>query len=169
MHDSRPPEFDERVMKYFPAILKWCNKASGDRHIAYDMAVDVVEYCLVHWQNFREDGGFYNWLHWQFRGYVSNQAQKHKRDMHNRGGALVAIDAYTPNEASAFLPHTQSHAAKVEASTTIAMLSKVKDFDMAYRHAEGESYVDIAKDYSLSHQRVQQRVEKFREVAKRKI
>ncbi len=64
--DERPAEFDARLMGYLPALYAMAKRLVPPEK-REDLVQDTIAKALQNWRNFREDGGFYNWLRFIIR------------------------------------------------------------------------------------------------------
>lgn len=141
---TRPTEFDNRVMAFMPGLYNLARKYKRTAEDRYDLVTDTIAYALEKWQNFREDGGMYNWLAWNMRGIASNQR---KRNYIHVVEAKIQYDGARTN------PNQQDYA---ELSSALRLMPAGHGGTILMRRAMGETRAEIGADYGFSHQRVHQ-------------
>ena len=144
---NRPKEFDDRVMAYLPGLRRLAAKYVP-RAYQDDLVTDTIMFALGKWQNFREDGGLWNWLAWNMRGIVTNGAVSARR--------RKAIATFVPIEDVANLATAPAQEGYVELSQALARLSSIKHGEVLIRRAMGDGLKEVAEERGLSRQRIQQ-------------
>lgn len=145
--NSRPASFDARVMAYLPGLRKL---AARRVQPAYrdDLVTDTIAYALEHWTNYREDGGLWNWLVWQMRGILKNEAtKKANRDKHVTFVQMADHMHFS-------VPASQEDYADL--SFAFDRAAGVKNGDVLIRRAMGDTLDDIATDRGLCRERIRQ-------------
>lgn len=145
--NSRPPEFDARLLSYLPGIKRLAYKFGYRGDDAAELVQETMTYALEHWQNFREEGGFYSWVAFQMRGVISNSTWTRK----NRQRLM---DEAFPEESrsSLTMPNQEQYA---ELCETLRSLS-ARDGGVLIRIAMGDELRQIAGDMGVSIERARQ-------------
>lgn len=145
-NDNRPPEFDARVMAYMPGLRAFAGKRVP-REYRDDLVTDTIIYALAHWKNFREDGGMWNWLIWQMRGILKNEATK--AAVRKKAVTFVPLDDRMSFSVPARqLEHTALSMALDDMNT--------REGAVVLRRAMGYSLDEIATDFGVTGERVRQ-------------
>lgn len=145
MTATRPHTFDARVMSYHPGLSNLARKYKRTAEERYDLVTDTIAYALEKWENFREDGGMYNWLAWNMRGLASNQ-----RATASRRPTFV----YKGQEQGAVSqPQQEGYS---DLSSVLRALSSGRPGTILLRRAMGDGLAEIADEYGVSRQRIQQ-------------
>lgn len=129
----RPSEFDARVMSYVPGLRTLAGRYVPPRY-RDDLVTDTIIYALEKWRNYREDGGFWNWLSWGMRSVVKKQAQE--ASCKSRTANLVPIEDHLHLST----PATQLDA--VEARDILRRLTG-RDGYVVLRRAMGDNLSEI--------------------------
>lgn len=140
---QRPPEFDARLLSYLPGMQSLAYKLGYRDEDRDDIVTDTFAYCLEHWQNYREDGGFWNWIYWQMRGMSSNTRAR-------RVPRLVEAGIQYDNAKT--MPNQQQYA---ELCETLRGLT-ARDGGVLIRLAMGDQLAEIACDMGVSRERARQ-------------
>lgn len=146
-NDNRPAEFDARVMQYVPGLRKM---AANRVPMQYreDLVTDTIICALAHWKNFREDGGMWNWLAWQMRGILKNEATK--AALRAKHIQFVPIEDHMRFS----VPPTQLD--HVELSQTLDVMDTREGAILLRRAMSDESLDEIGVDFGISGERVRQ-------------
>lgn len=166
-HDpaTRPADLDARIMAYFPGLCKLAKKYRTRRADQYDLVVDTITHCLAHWKTFREDGGLYNWLEWNMLGVVSNQAQAAAL----RKGLTVIYDSDTLDFHASKRHSAASQFGAAMLAETLAAMPEGRDGAVLLRRAAGDTLHEVAEEFGISRQRVQQIEMRARERVAKKV
>lgn len=148
-HTTRPPSFDARVMAYLPGLKNLAYKLERDPEIRGDLVTDTLIEALDKWQNFRGDGGMWNWLYWMMRGKLTNQRNKKKAHLVEEGYRYE-------NATTAPRQHDYS-----ELSSVLGQLTD-RAGGVLIRRAMGETLAEIGKDIGVGVERTRQLEEKAR-------
>lgn len=135
---ERPADFDARVLAYMPG-LRALAKRYVPQEYREDLVTDTIIYALDKWQNFRPDGGMWNWLSWTMRGIVSNRAER--ASTKTRKGVQ-----FVPLEDVAFMastPPTQEDA--VIAKDMLSRLPRNKGGRILLKRGLGYSLAEIGQ------------------------
>ncbi len=147
----RPADFDDRVMAYMPGLKRLALK-KVPRIYADDLVTDTIICALEKWENYREEGGMWNWLVWQMRGIISNSAIKAKaRSAH---AIFVPLDDHD----TAVAANQNDY---VELSMTLDRISG-RDGGILLRRAMGYGLREIAEAEGVGSERVRQLEERAR-------
>lgn len=138
---NRPAEFDARVMAYLPGLRKLASKMVP-RQYRDDLVTDTIMFALERWQNFREDGGMWNWLAWNMRGIVTNGAKKAAND--KKRVVFVPIEDHM----NLAVPAAQDGYA--ELSDALRHISAHRHGSVLLRRAMGDGLKEIAVDRGTS-------------------
>lgn len=152
-NDNRPADFDARVMSYWPGLLGAAFRYERDKDARYDLAVDTVAYALGHWQSFREDGGFFNWLKWCMRSIISNRSKGRHRTL------LIADDPNGSLICMASVPPAQEHSADL--SIVLKRIQSMPAGQDLLQAAMGASLREIA-DGKVTPQTIELRIRRLR-------
>lgn len=144
---DRPPEFDARLLSYLPGMKKLAYKFGYKGDDAAELVQETMTYALEHWQNFREEGGFYSWVAFQMRGVISNSTWTRK----NRQRLM---DEAFPEESrsSLTMPNQEQYA---ELCGTLRRVTG-RDGGVLIRLAMGDQLAEIAGDMGVSRERARQ-------------
>lgn len=145
-NDNRPPEFDARVMAYRPGLFNLAGKLGARGEERVDLVTDTIIEALEKWQNFREDGGFYNWLYWTMRGRLTNQRKRKTLNVCEMTEEVVEIN-------SCIDPPQYDYMAL---SDTIRCLPRGRNGSVLLRRAMGETLQVIGDDLGIGKERVRQ-------------
>ncbi len=143
---ERPAEFDARVMAYLPGLRRLAAKYVP-RPYREDLVTDTIMYALERWQNYREDGGMWNWLSWNMRGIATNAAKK-AASQKNR-----AIFVPLTHQDSAVAPAQEGY---VQLSEALRLVSAHRHGTVLLRRAMGDGLKEIAVDRGTSVEWVRQ-------------
>lgn len=162
---ARPAAFDAAVMAYLPGLKKLAARMVP-REYRDDLVTDTIMYVLERWRNFRGDytsarGGLWNWLQWNMRGVVSNQAVTAKS--RKRRASFVPMDGHVYHLAT---PATQH--ASAEAREAIDRIDG-RDGDVLLRRAMGFGLEEIGADIGVTRERVRQLEVKARARLKKRM
>lgn len=149
MTTTRPAEFDARVMAYMPGLRKLAAKYTKTDEQREDLVTETVMYALEKWQNFREDGGFYQWLQWGMRAIVRNGAVK--AAARSRNATMVPIEDHQHHLAS--VANQEDY---VDLSDLVRRAKKHRNGKVVLRVAMGDTLTEIAKRRGVSKERVRQ-------------
>lgn len=133
---DRPADFDARVMAYLPGLRRLAAKYVP-RPYREDLVTDTIMYTLERWQNYREDGGMWNWLAWNMRGIATNAAKK-AASQKNR-----AIFVPLTHHDSAVAPAQEGY---VQLSEALRRVSAHRHGSVLLRRAMGDTLREIASD-----------------------
>ena len=133
---NRPAEFDDRVMAYLPGLRRLAAKYVP-RPYREDLVNDTIMFALERWQNYREDGGMWNWLAWNMRGIATNAAKK-AASQKNR-----AIFVPLTHHDSAVAPAQEGY---VQLSEALRLVSAHRHGSVLLRRAMGDGLKEIAVD-----------------------
>lgn len=142
---TRPKEFDDRVMQYLPGLRGLANKLGLRGEEADDLVTETVIEVLERWQNYREGGGFWNWLYWTMRGRHTNARDKKKLPMSQR-----PIDDYEYSLST--LPSQEGYA---ELSCTLSRLTGRNGSVLVHR-AMGDTLDEVGAIIGVNRERVRQ-------------
>ncbi|PDS97546.1 hypothetical protein CO659_12865 [Rhizobium sp. S9] len=156
--NERPASFDARVMEYLPGLKRLAAKRVPPMY-RDDLVTDTIAYAIEHWRNFREDGGMWNWLVWQMRGILKNEATKAAVRAANI--SFVPLDRSVPTDRSMRFSVPPNQVDYVELCETLGDLD-TRDGGVVIRRAMGETLPVIAADLGVSAERVRQIEEKER-------
>lgn len=147
---QRPPAFDSRVMAFMPGLQNLSRKYKKTWEDRNDLVTDTIAYALEKWENFREEGGMYNWLAWNMRGIASNQRQR--RNLH-------IVEAPVQYALASSQPTQERYC---ELSSVLRILPAGRGGSVLLRRAMGEQLNEIGADLGVSPERVRQIEEKAR-------
>lgn len=142
---TRPPDFDARVMAYMPGLQNLARKYKSTTEERNDLVTDTIVYALEKWDNFNESGGMYSWLAWSMRGIASNQ-RKRKPQMQVVDAPLLYTNASTPATQEQYC----------ELSSALRAVPPGRSGAVLLRRAMGDELHEIGADFGISRQRVQQ-------------
>lgn len=146
-NNDRPADFDARVMAYLPGLRKLAGKMVP-RQYRDDLVTDTIMFALERWQNFREDGGMWNWLAWNMRGIVTNSAKKAATEKkHVR---------FVPIEKHMNLSVRATQEGYAELSDALRHISAHRHGSVLLRRAMGDGLKEIAVDRGTSVEWVRQ-------------
>jgi RNA polymerase sigma factor (sigma-70 family) len=134
-------------MEYLPGMRKLAGKYRRDREQRDDLVTDTIAKCLETWENYREDGGFWNWIYWAMRGVMSKERDARKRKLRivdDPEGHWAATIGMAPTQ----LKH-------VELSQTLDEM-KGREGDILMRRAMGERLCEIGATLGVCKERVRQ-------------
>jgi len=134
-------------MAYMPGLRKMAAR-HVPRQCRDDLVTDTIMYALEKWQNFREDGGMWNWLSWCMRGLVKNAAQKAMT--RKKHATFIPIEKWMHPASE---PRQEEYA---ELSAALRKLSSVRHGDVVLRRGMGESLADIGDERGITRERVRQ-------------
>lgn len=143
--NQRPAEFDARVMAYVPGLRNLANKLGLRGEAAEDLVTDTIIEALERWQNYREGGGFWNWLYWTMRGKHTNARDKRQLPMTDK--SLEDVDYLLGSRA------TQEGYA--ELSKVLSNMTGRKGA-VPLRRAMGETLQEIGETIGVGRERVRQ-------------
>jgi RNA polymerase sigma factor (sigma-70 family) len=146
---ERPAAFDARVMAYMPGLRNLSYKLEKNQEIRNDLVTDTIIEALDKWQNFREDGGMWNWLYWTMRGRICNQRKLKK---------LHIVDSEFHYDTAAVQATQDDH---VELSQVLDMMA-TREGGILLRRAMGEKLREIGEDLGISRERTRQIEEEAR-------
>lgn len=146
---QRPPEFDARVLAYMPMLRSQATKRApaGKRE---DLIQDTLFYALSKWENFREDGSFYNWLVYCMRAVISNNRAK-KTEQEDPDGRLASGRTQPPSQEDA-----------AELDRVLRRISDTKDGDSLLAFAAGIDQGTMADRDGVTRQAISQRLQRAR-------
>lgn len=144
---NRPVDFDARVMAYLPGLRRLAAKYVP-RPYRDDLVTDTIMFALERWQNFREDGGMWNWLTWSMRGIATNAAKKAAND--KKRVVFVPIEDHM----NLSVPAAQDGYA--ELSDALRHISTHRHGSVLLRRAMGDGLKEIAVDRGTSVEWVRQ-------------
>lgn len=145
--NNRPAAFDARVIAYLPGLRSLAAKMVP-RAYREDLVTDTVMFALERWQNYREDGGMWNWLAWNMRGIVTNGAKKAANE--KKRAVFVQIDDYMN------LSVPGSQAGYTELSDTLRNVATHRHGSVLLRRAMGDGLKEIADERGTSVEWVRQ-------------
>lgn len=149
MTQSRPAEFDARVMQYYPHLRRLSFKLTRNVNEQEELLHDTIAHLLENWTKFRPDGGFYNWITFMMR-YL---AQENRRKVRRRANRAPTVNDEKAMAAAATDPNQFDSAALREA---LSHLPQSRDGQVLIRRAMGDTLVEIAADYGISNERARQ-------------
>ena len=165
-HD-RPAEFDARLLSYKPGMHNLARKLTARHHARFktpearaDLVTDTIAYCLDNWCNYREDGGWWNWIYWAMRGVL-----KADMDRTNIRRGIEPVHNELRYEQAA-TPATQHD--YTELSDVLSRLTGGRDSEALLRTAMGDQLHEIGADMGISRERVRQLVERERAVLRKR-
>ncbi|MBY3543636.1 sigma-70 family RNA polymerase sigma factor [Rhizobium laguerreae] len=153
--DTRPAEFDARLMNYFPHLRRLAGRLSNNKTEQEDLFQDSIAYVLSHWTSFRPDGGFYNWITLCMRHVAQNG--RRKSQLRSRHMPTVSDERAM---AAVMTPPNQTDA--VALNETLAALDPGRSGDVVMMRAMGETLDVIGTKYGIGKERVRQIEEKER-------
>lgn len=156
---TRPPEFDARVMAYRPGLFSLAGKLGLKGEERHDLVTDTIIEALERWQNYREDGGFWNWLYWTMRGKHTNARDKRQLPMTDK----------SIEDVSHLVRAEPSQERYLELSQTLAKLSAGRKGHVLLRRAMGDTLQEISNDIGVNRERVRQIEEEERAVLLKRV
>jgi RNA polymerase sigma factor (sigma-70 family) len=147
--DTRPPEFDARVMSYYPHLGRFAYKLTNNKAEQEELLQETIAYILSHWTPFRPDGGFYNWITLVMRHVAQNGRRKAK--VRSRYMPMVQDDRAM---GAVSVPPTQIDF--VSLRETLREIAPGRTGDILVRRAMGETLDVIGKDLGIGKERVRQ-------------
>lgn len=73
---ERPAWFDAKLLQYQPGLYRLAQKHTTSKAACEDLYQDTLLRILSNWYKFREDGGFWLWMRWQFFAALKWRAPK---------------------------------------------------------------------------------------------
>jgi DNA-directed RNA polymerase specialized sigma24 family protein len=146
-------------MAYMPGLRKLACRYRHRAEDRADLVTDTIIYALGAWQNFREDGGMWNWLRFCMRGVVSNGAKK--------AAARRSLMRFVPLERGmedmqSVEPSQHHH---LELSETVGRLRRIRGGNLVIRRALGDQYREISARNGMAISRI----EKTSDAARKKL
>jgi RNA polymerase sigma factor (sigma-70 family) len=151
---QRPPEFDARLMSYYPHLRRLAYKLTNSRTEQEDLMQDTIAYVLSHWTSFRPDGGFYNWITLCMR----HVAQNCRRKAQLRSSYMPTVSDERAMLNCAVQPEQEKCA---ELSSTLADMSG-RGGRALLRRAMGDTLEQIGARIGVGRERARQITEKER-------
>lgn len=155
---SRPAEFDARVMAYLPGLSKLARRLTNSATEREDLVQETMAFAFDRWQNFREDGGLWNWLQMNMRAILQMQRSKQ---------ATLARRLPIKDDPEGRLIGQLGTAARQEdiayANQVVRRLSYTRDGRMLVRLGKGEKLREIGERRGIGSERVRQLTERARE------
>lgn len=153
--DTRPVEFDARLMNYYPHLMRLSGRLSNNKTEQEDLFQDSIAYILAHWTSFRPDGGFYNWITLCMRHVAQNGRRKSKvRSRH--------MPTVSDERAMAAVMVSPNQTDSVSLNETLAALDPGRSGEIVMMRAMGETLETIGAKYGIGKERVRQIEEKER-------
>lgn len=153
---ARPPEFDARVMQYLPGLRRLASKLGAKGEERDNLITDTIIEALDRWENYREDGGFWNWLYWTMRGKLTNSRDKKRLSISDR-----PLEDYAHLMSTA--PAQEHH---VELTQTLARMTARRG-NVLVRRAMGDTLQEIGSDIGVGREAVRQLEERERAMLRR--
>ncbi len=142
---DRPASFDALLLGHMAALRRRVFRMT--RHDTDEVVADTIELALRRWANFDPaKGTFYNWLVWQARDAV----RSYRKVTDKRWEAELQVD---PPRGIGTDP-VQDESAHL--SSVLDHLSDIKNGDVLFRRAMGDTLMEIANDRGCSQERVRQ-------------
>lgn len=143
----RPREFDARLEAYLPGLRKLARKLRHDRDEREELLNETVAVVLSRWKGFRPEGGFWKWI-----SLIMRSINREMRKKATRRAPAIEIDNISDSIAFSVAPHQE---VAVDArKLSVEILGR--NGDILMRRAQGDKLYDIANDYGISKQRVQE-------------
>ncbi|QIG68699.1 RNA polymerase sigma-70 factor protein [Rhizobium phage RHph_TM3_3_14B] len=147
--DTRPPEFDTRLMNYYPHLRRLAHKLTNSASEREDLLQDSIAHILSHWTSFRPDGGFYNWITFLMR----NVAQEKRRKERRRSKHMTTTHDERAMAAVAVLPNQLD---TIELREALNCMPEGRDGEIVMRRAMGDTLVEIGEDFGVGRERARQ-------------
>ncbi|WP_164903082.1 sigma-70 family RNA polymerase sigma factor [Rhizobium leguminosarum] len=145
----RPPEFDARLMSYYPHLRRLAGKLTNNKAEHEDLVQDSIEHILANWQKFRPDGGFYNWITFLMRNVAQEKRRKERRRSKH---AFMVSD----ERAMASVSMAPNQIDSLELRQTLAAIPEGRDGEIVMRRAMGDTLGEIGADYGVGRERARQ-------------
>lgn len=155
---QRPKEFDAKVMAYLPGLTKLARKLTNNTAEREDLVQDTMAFAFDRWQNFREDGGLWNWLQMNMRAIL--QMQRAKQATLSR---RLPIKDDPEGRAVAKLSTAPRQEDITYANQVVRRLSRSRDGRMLVRLGKGEMLREVAEKRGIGTERVRQLTARARE------
>jgi RNA polymerase sigma factor (sigma-70 family) len=149
---KRPASFDERIVAYRPGLYSLARRLGFDGDRREELVQDTCVSALSKWENYREDGGMWNWLYWQMRHIAYSQA---------RLGRLRIATGATAERQLAGASTAATQQVHVELACALRKVTG-RDGDILMRRAMGDSLREIGEEKGISYERVRQLEERAR-------
>jgi len=105
---TRPASFDALLVRYLPGLkLAAARMTRLDTLYREDLLNDTVARCLLNWEKYRTDAGFYGWAIFIMR----ECARERRKNSAKHAAASASLD--TVHEWQVAVPPTQEHAVDI--------------------------------------------------------
>ncbi|WP_065091472.1 sigma-70 family RNA polymerase sigma factor [Rhizobium leucaenae] len=151
---ARPPEFDARLMAYYSHLKRRAYKLTNNKSEQEELPQDTIAYILGHWESFRPDGGFYNWIILCMRHVAQNKRRREE---------VRSRYAPTTNDERAMLSHPvpADQEDYADLSRTLADMNS-RNGGALLRRAMGDTLDEIGARLGVGRERARQITEKER-------
>ena len=134
---ERPPEFDAKVMAFYPGLLNHAWKLTRDRDRQMDLVSDTVAMALHRWQSYDSKYAIWTWL--------KMTMQEIRRDR-ARAGAREIKTIVPSSDEDSYMPATPaSQFDHAQLSSVLRVVNSIKHGGHIIRRAMGDTFREIGE------------------------
>ncbi len=132
---ERPPEFDAKVMAFYPGLLNHAWKLTRDRDRQMDLVSDTVAMALHRWQSYDSKYAIWTWLKLTMQEVRRDRARAKTRQ----------VKAITPDsDEDSYMPSTpENQVDHAHLSSVLRLIAKIKNGGHILRYAMGDTFREI--------------------------